>query len=91
MKWLKNKILKWLGIEKSDIIIGADFGIRNCEVIICALHSDGSIKVLSEYNRPGYSWREFDREIRELAKRYKAKWVVKDGSRHVYFDYGGEQ
>lgn len=81
MKWLKKKILKWLGLDY-EIYIGADVCYRSqSSIIIIKQKQSGSIEVIGDQKLKSRDYQRLLREIWDIAKKYKCKNIIVDRPR----------
>lgn len=81
IKWLKKKILKWLGLDY-EICMGMDVGYKsNSAIIIIKWQKDGSIKVIADHEIESRGYQELMYKAREIARKYRCKNIVVDKPR----------
>ena len=68
MEWIKNKIRKWLGVDKEPVFMGVDAHMKGgtCIVVASQLH-DGYMKILDVQFG---SFRELQSFIKEVQQRH---------------------
>ena len=83
MKWLKRKILNWLGIYDPNTYMAVDIGYHDQTAVVIAKKSlDGRTDLVEIINfPPGVRFQEIKNKLRGLRNEYgiSRKNVIKEG------------